>query len=336
MLAAKSIIFALLLFSCSADEDAGFSLDPISDNIVSPDYRSNFICFDCGESLNSFVIQWDEYTSPESDFTSYEVLFGEESQTVISDASSTSFIADNLIPSNIVDNVIHVLNLNDGSSRRDTITAFTRVLSPALWPEENAIKTSLTESGESTNTISWINSIDSESETKIYRLVTLDASFTPEVNILEDLSGWTELVIDPEGSTSITDEKGSSNDIHFYLLKTTLAEEIRYSTIKRDINLTSSFQHFPNFNASSNRYSKIFLAWEAYDQNDFYSYEIWQCGDDNCDEPSADHVITITDKSISSFNYNASQTRGKTMFFKLTIKNIFDYEKDYTASGASL
>ena len=335
MLITRSIIFSLLFFSCSSDEDASLSLDPISDNIVYPDYKSNFKCFNCGDNLNSFVLEWDEYTSFENNFTSYEVLFGDQSQSIISDATNAFFMSSDHKPSTIVNNVIYVVTLDDGSSIKDTITAFTRTLSPATWPEENAIKTSLNGNGESTNTINWIDSNESGTETRIYRLSTQDASFTPEVNVLEELSGWTELSTSSEGA-SILETKESSNDIHFYILKTSLADNIRYSTIKRDINLTSSFQYFPDFSASNNRYSKIILEWEAYNQNDFYSYEIWECDDESCDESSASHVVTIIDKSISSFIYNTFDKRGKTMFFKLLVKNIFDYEKSYTSSGVSL
>ncbi len=335
MLKTKSILFLLLLFSCGTDEDASLSLDPISDNIVSPDYKSNFRCSNCGENLNSFNLEWNEYTSLENNFTSYEVLFGDQSQSIASNATNYFFASSDLRPSTIIDNAIYILTMDDGSSIKDTITAFTQTLSPATWPEENAIKTSLNENGESTNTINWIDSNESGTETKIYRLSTQDASFTPEINVLEELSGWTELSISSDG-TSILDTKESSNDIHFYILKTSLADNIRYSTIKRDINLTSSFQYFPNFSASNNRYSKIILEWEAYTQNDFYSYEIWECDDESCDESSASHVITIIDKSISSFIYNTFDKRGKTVFFKLLVKNIFDYEKSYTASGVSL
>ena len=319
---AKSITFLVFLFSCSPDEDVSFSLDPILDNIIYPQYKSNFNCKNCGENLNSFVLNWDIYTSLENSFISYEVLFGEESKSILPDELNESLTIDNLSSSQILDNVIHKLTLDDGTILKDTITAFTKNLPSSYFPEENAIKTTITDNGQSINTINWINSTELQSETNIYRFITQDAGFIPELDISEDLIGWNQLSITGQDVTSITDEKESSNDIHFYILKTTLEGQKRYSTIKRDINLTSTFQHTPNFSASNNRNSKIMLSWNIYDQNDFYSYDIWKCFDESCDEDSATHIITIIDKNISNFSYNAFLNRGKTIFFKLNIKTL--------------
>ena len=304
------VLVVILILSCSEEG----MLEP---TIIDEVYALNLYQDDY--SNYGYTLRWNEQTS------SLDYSINSENQISIQDPGKGTIDFTNKTPGSKERIIVDASYSN--IMIRDTILAYMSPLEAVSW-QENSI------SSTSQQNILNISTEHEASDIDFYftELGSQDLNSPPSLNESNGAPSSTWMLLSASnGFTNYTHDKPRDAYYAYCVKYTDSYGNYRFSTIEADIGISSNFiESYTSFNisATTQQSDRIYILWDSYLGDDFYSYEVWRSADENFSIGSnnAEMLIEISDPDINIFEDRNDIGTGS-WYYKTQLKNIFGKTK---------
>jgi len=304
------MVLTILLYSCSNQG----TLEP---NIVDEVYKLNL--YQDSYSVYGYSIQWSDKTIS----LEYAIDGGSQNSVASPELGVKAFTDKN--PGSKEEIIIDASGPD--KDVRDTILVFTNPLEAVKW-DDNSISSSSEQ-----NTLNIISSYDiSELDFYVAELGSQDLNNPPSLNEVDGTpseDSWDNLNEYEDRFTNLTDEKPRDAYYAYTVKYTDSNGNYRFSTIEADIGISSNFKESSELaiSATTKQKDRIYIFWNSYTGDDFYSYQVWRSSMDNfsTSDEDAEMLLEISDPSVNRFEDRSGIGSG-TWYYRVVLKNIFGKE----------
>ena len=210
---------------------------------------------------------------------------------------------------------------------RDTILVYTSPLDAVTW-EDNSISSSSDE-----NTLNIVTNHDiSDLDFYVAELGSQDLNNPPSLNESNGTpseDSWDNLNEHEDRFTNLTDEKPRDAYYAYTVKYTDSNGNYRFSTIEADIGISSNFKESSELviSATTKQKNRIYISWNSYTGDDFYSYQVWRSNTENfsTSDDNAEMLLEVSDSSVNRFEDRRGIGSG-TWYYRVVLKNIFGKE----------
>ena len=304
------LLIAIMILSCSNDG----TLEP---EIVEEVYTLNLYQEDY--SSYGYTLKWNKQTS------SLDYSINSGSQISIQDPGTGSIDFNDKIPGTKEEIIVNATK--SATMVTDTILVYMIPIEVVSW-QDNSISST---SQQNTLNISTDHDV-SDIDFYFAELGSQDLNNPPSLNENNGIpsSSW-ELLSANNGFSNYTHDKPRDAYYAYCIKYTDSNGNYRFSMVEADIgissNLKESYTTF-NISATTEQLDRIYISWDNYSGDDFFSYEVWRSNVENfnIDNDDAEKLIEISDSNINTFEDRQDIGTGS-WYYRIQLKNIFGKTK---------